>query len=387
MKIVILHQHFRFPGQGGAIRSYYLAKALVEAGHEVIVISGGNSHRKITEEGIAVRYVSVDYDNRFGFFARVWSFGKYMWLAGRAARQEKGVNYFYAISVPLTVGITAMWLKRRTGVPFLFEVGDLWPEAPIQLGFVKNPWLQKFLYWMEKRIYQEADSIVALSPAIQKDIRAKVSNKKVHLIFNMADTDCYQPEPRTEELATAWDLQEKFVISYIGAIGFANGLDFLLDCAAHCKGQEHIRFVLAGEGAMLHHLKKRKENEGLTNVMFLPFGNRESVQKIMRVTDACFISYLPVPVLETGSPNKYFDALAAGKLILINFGGWIRTEIEDKGCGVYVDGRDPSTFLTKVLPYLNQPELLHRAQAAARQLAEEKYSRHKMSEAFQAIFK
>ena len=54
----------------------------------------------------------------------------------------------------------------------------------------------------------------------------------------------------------------------------------------------------------------------------------------MNVTDATFICYKPVPILETGSPNKYFDGLARGKLILVNFGGWIKEEIEAKRCGV-----------------------------------------------------
>jgi hypothetical protein len=57
----------------------------------------------------------------------------------------------------------------------------------------------------------------------------------------------------------------------------------------------------------------------------------------MNITDASFIFYKPVPVLETGSPNKFFDGLAAGKLIIINFGGWIKTEIEENKCGVYVN--------------------------------------------------
>ena len=140
MKVLILHQHFNTPEKGGAIRSYYLAKALVDAGMKTIVITAHNRKDYKTEniEGIEVHYLPIAYDNRFGFTARSSSFIKYVWSAVRLAAKFKDVNYCYAISAPLTIGLAAMWIKKRQGIPYIFEVGDLWPDAPIQLGFVKN---------------------------------------------------------------------------------------------------------------------------------------------------------------------------------------------------------------------------------------------------------
>jgi hypothetical protein len=135
----MLHQHFKTPESGGAIRSYYLAKALVEKGHRVVVITAHNGEaKKENQEGIEVCYLSIPYDNRFGFYARGRSFINYISQSVRAAKNFKDFDYCYAISAPLTIGIAAMRIKSRYNIPFIFEVGDLWPDAPIQMGFVNS---------------------------------------------------------------------------------------------------------------------------------------------------------------------------------------------------------------------------------------------------------
>jgi glycosyltransferase involved in cell wall biosynthesis len=119
---------------------------------------------------------------------------------------------------------------------------------------------------------------------------------------------------------------------------------------------------------------------------FIDFTNRDGVKALLNVTDATFICYKPLPVLETGSPNKFFDGLAAGKLILVNFGGWIRKEIEENECGVYTDPRQPTDFVKKIRPFLLDKEHLTAYQQASRQLAEKKYSRNLLSKKFVELF-
>lgn len=389
MKVLILHQHFNIPEKGGAIRSYYLAKALVDAGIETIVITAHNEKNYKVEiiEGIAVYYLPIAYNNRFGFAARSSSFIKFAWGAALLAKKFVGITYCYAISVPLTVGLAAMWIKKRDGIPYIFEVGDLWPDAPIQMEFVKNYFFQQALYGLEKSIYQSAESVVALSPAIKSAIEKKVHGKKIHMIPNMADTDFYKPELKRLELEKKFGVKEKFVVSYIGAIGVANGLDYFIECANTCRKAElPIQFIMCGDGALLERLKRNAKHLGLHNLSFIDFTNRQGVVDIMNVTDAAFVCYKNVSILETGSPNKYFDALAAGKLIVINFGGWIKREIEEVGCGVYVDPLQPMDFVKNIKPFLNDKKLLLQNQEAARDLGKRKYSRKQLSEVFVNLF-
>jgi glycosyltransferase involved in cell wall biosynthesis len=390
VKVLLLHQHFNTPYEGGAVRSYYLAKSLVDHGIETVVITAAHydtHYRKETIDGIEIHYLPIPYDNSFGFYKRSLSFVQYIWQAPRLAKKLGDVTICYAISVPLTVGIAARRISARHKIPFIFEVGDLWPEAPIQMGFIKNRLFQNVLYNLEKKIYAAAKSIVALSPAIASDVRRKAPGKTIHLIPNMSDTDFFKPAPKDAALVQKFNTAGKFVVSYIGAIGMANGLEHFVLCAkASADAGLPVHFFLCGEGAFLDRIKNKVRDSHLKNFSILPFQNREGVREILNVTDASFVSYRPVPVLETGSPNKYFDGLAAGKLIVVNFGGWIREEIESNGCGIFVKPDSPEDFVTKINPFLKDEILLRQHQQNARRLAEKKYSRQKLGSAFAAIF-
>ena len=390
VKVLLLHQHFNTPYEGGAVRSYYLAKSLVDHGIETIVITAAHYdriYRSETIDGIEVHYLPIPYDNSFGFYKRSVSFIQFVWQAPRLAKKLQGISICYAISVPLTVGIAARRISARNKIPFIFEVGDLWPEAAIQMGFIKSRWFQNALYKLEKKIYVAAKSIVVLSTAIESEVRRKIPEKTIHCIPNMSDTEFFKAEVKDTALIQKFKTEGKFVVSYIGAIGLANGLEHMVLCAkASQEAGLSIHFLLCGEGGLLDDIKNKVRDLDLKNFSILPFQNRQGVKEILNVTDATFVSYKPVPVLETGSPNKYFDGLAAGKLIIVNFGGWIREEIERNGCGVFVRPDSPADFVTQITPFLKDETLLRQHQTEARRLAEKKYSRQKLSKEFAEIF-
>lgn len=380
MKVLVLHQYFNTPQTGGPLRSYYLTKALVDAGHTVAVITthNGTEFRKEIIEGIEVHYLPIPYDNRFGFFKRISSFLKFVFSIVKEAGQFKDYDICYAISTPLTIGLAAIWIKWRYKIAYIFEVGDLWPEAPIQVGVIKNPLLKAILYRLEKSIYKRSKSIIALSESIKESIEKKVK-KPIHIISNMADTDFYKPAAKNPELEKKFGVEGKFVLSYIGTFGLANGLARMLHCAQEAQRQNLLtHFVLCGDGAQHDALHQYVSTLALQNVSIIPMQNRDGVQEVLNITDAAFISYLPAKVLETGSPNKYFDALAAGKLIVVNFHGWIQDEIETNKCGVFVESQE--MFVKKIKPFIDQPELLREYQQNARSLAESTHSRKKLSQ-------
>ncbi len=376
-KILIVHQHFRTPQEGGAVRSYYLAKALVDSGVHTVVVTACNEGTRSTRivDGIHVCYLPVSYENRFGFYRRLLSFYGFTRAAVKVAAEHRDADVVYAISTPLSTGLAARSIKRRYGVPYVFEVGDLWPDVPIEMGIIRNSFLKELLYRVERTIYSDASVIVALSESIREGIAKKISGKQIHLIPNMADTVSFRPTKKGRKLEEKFDSIGRFVVSYIGALGLANGLHHFLNCAAVSQTDGlPVRFIVCGAGAMEGELKSHARKMGLTNLMFVPFRNREGVQEVMSVTDANFISYLPVEILQTGSPNKYFDGLAAGKLTIINFRGWIKDEIEREQCGVFVDPKDPADFVRKLRPFLEEDKLKTFGEHA-RALAERKYSR------------
>lgn len=387
VNILFIHQHFKTPATGGAIRSYYLAKALVDRGHRLVVITAHNDNGKIfMVDGIEVHYLPVQYDNRFKSGARSFAFAWFVVRASLRAIRFRNFDRLYAISTPLTVGLTARFIKLLFGIPYFFEVGDLWPDAPIEMGFVPNKRLQRMLFSLEALIYREAEALIALSPAIAATLEKKTPGKPIHLIPNMSDCEFYYPMPRRQKTEELFGVRDKFVISYIGALGIANGLERMLVCAREMLSNPSVQFLIAGDGAQKDFIQRQVTEQSLSNVRLIDFVDRAGVQEIMEITDAVFISYQSFPILGTGSPNKYFDGLAGGKLIIVNFPGWISEEIEAEGCGFYVDPGNPKSFIDQITPYLHDQSRLNGAQKKARTLAENKYARAKLSMAFADLF-
>jgi hypothetical protein len=117
-----------------------------------------------------------------------------------------------------------------------------------------------------------------------------------------------------------------------------------------------------GEGSSLLEVKNYVAKNQLKNVFFIPYGTKEDVRDVMNVTDACYVSFLHKPVLRTNSPNKFFDAIASGKLIITNIQGWIRGLVEKRHIGFFADSDFPAEFGEKIKPFIDSPELLKKYQ-------------------------
>lgn len=371
MKILYIHQYFKTPQEGGSIRSYYLAKGLVDAGHEVVMITTHEGKKEVkVVDGIKVQYLPVSYDNKFGFLKRIWSFLTFVRQAKREAKLISGIDLAYVMTTPLSTGFIALHLKKTLNIPYYFEVGDLWPEAPIQMGVFKNRFLKKWLYSLEKKFYFEADKVIALSPAIRNYIEKVSPNTKVYVIPNMADCNFFDADLRIGDISN----KNNFQITYCGAIGKANHLEFLLDAAAEVKNQKlPVHFNIIGYGSEMSRLKSRYRR--LWNVSFYDHTAKEGVKKLLNESDAVYVSFKDIKVLNTGSPNKFFDSLAAGKLTIINFDGWIRNIVEKNKCGFYHDPHQPVAFARKLKVFLEDVNLLQQYQKNGRKLAELYYDK------------
>lgn len=378
MKILYIHQYFKTPEEGGSIRSYYLAKGLVDNNYDVEMITAHNDREYMIRdvEGIRVHYLPVPYDNSFGFLKRILAFVKFIWLACKLASKLEKPDICYAMSTPLTVGIIPLWLKYKHNIPYYFEIGDLWPEAPIQMGYIKNSILKYLLFAFERRIYKNADKIIALSPGIRDSIESVVPEKDVYMIPNMADCSFFDMESKEARFEALFDVKDKFVITYIGAAGKANHLEYLLKAAISCQtNRSPVAFLVAAYGSELDKIKRIAKDKKINNVQFLPYQSKNDLKKLLNVTDAVYISYANFPVLQTGSPNKFFDGLAAGKMIILNTGGWLREITELNKCGFYYDPKSPEVFIKKLTPFLKDSNMLFSYQKNARNIAEQYYSK------------
>lgn len=380
MKITYIHQYFATPEEGGAIRSYHLAKGLVEAGIEVEMITAHNAKNYVIKDiaGIKVHYLPVYYDHSLGFSKRSIAFFKFVRQAKSLLKKLERPQIMYVTSTPLTTGLIGLWAKRQLGIPFIFEVRDLWPEAPIQVGAIQNFFLKKALYKLENKIYEQAMTVVALSPGIRQYIQRSTSENKVCLIPNFSDTYFFKPcKVKPNQLLHQLNWKEKsLTITYTGAIGEVNAVHELLELAelAIRKGK-NWQFGIMGKGKHLQKIQRKIKELKLSNVKLLPFGNKEKVRELLSISDISFVSFERLPILQTNSPNKFFDALAMGNAVMVNHSGWINTLVQNHQLGLEFDIDQLSEVFGQLEVLERNRKKLLRMKKNARSLAELYFSK------------
>ena len=319
MNILYIHQYFVTPHEPGATRSYWISKELVRRGHHVTVITGNSESKhapgRFNRDGIDVIYVNNLYNNSQTKIQKVWSFVKFIFQSISVAKKEKDVDLVYATSTPLTIGAVALALRALKGWRYVFEVRDLWPEFPIQVGAVKNPLLIWALRKFEKRIYKCSEHVVALSPGMQEGVvKAGTPVEKTSMIPNMSKPDIFHPHEVDMEIVKRFGVDlNKFNVIHFGMLAVANGLEYIVNAALDLKnrGDNSINFIFMGEGAMEPKLKEFCKEHNLNNVQFLGNHPVGVVAEVTNCCDASITSFKNLPILATNSPNKLFDSLSA----------------------------------------------------------------------------
>lgn len=349
----------------------------------IMITSARGAHLEASRkrvDGIDVIYVKNRYNNSMSPMRKVLSFANFVRLAVLTASKEKNIDLVYATSTPLSVGVIALWLKRVKGWKYVFEVRDLWPEFPIQIGAVRNPLFIKVLRWLERRIYKKAEHIVALSPGMKEGvIKTGVKETKVSMIPNMSKPDKFWPREKNNMIAKRFGIDmAKFNVIHFGSMGPANGLGYIIETAKYLRDRndQSICFIFMGSGSVERILKGKVQQYGLENVSFIAYHPMDVVSEVVNCCDASITTFLNLPILQTNSPNKLFDSLSAGKPIIVNSSGWTKELVEKNDCGFYVDPESPEQLADKLLEVKNNKELLMKWGENARRLSIEVYDKN-----------
>ncbi len=393
MKVLYFHQHFSTPKGSTGIRSYEMARALVARGHQVTMVCGsygaGNTGldtgfvdglRRGPVDGIDVVEFELRYSNRDGFLKRTVTFLKFAWRSTRLALTEPH-DVIFATSTPLTAGIPGIVARWLRGSRFVFEVRDLWPELPREMGVIRNPlvlWAMGVLEWLS---YHSAHRLVGLSPGIVAGIaRRGVHAERIALVPNGCDMELFAdaPQPWRPVGVAATDLMAVFA----GTHGMANGLDAALNAAAllRQRGRGDIKLVLIGEGQLKSALIERAQREQLDNVVFCDPVDKARLAGLMASTDVGLQLLANVPAFYYGtSPNKFFDYIASGVPPLINYPGWLAELVQDHRCGFAVPPDDATAFADALERAAAERADLPRMGERARALARAQFDRALLS--------
>ena len=335
--ILYLHQYFRTPAMGWSQRSWHIAKHWAAQGHKVSVVSArnGNALAYETIEGIEIIWLPIAYSNKMSKWRRMLAFIKFVAYGihyAAAVHKREKADFAYVTSTPLTIGLVALWMKARQKVPFIFEVRDLWPDAPVQMGAVKGRLYKNMLYWLEAKLYTSAQAIVALSPAMASNIAAKAEGKEILMLPNFADVETFRVLRRRENPT------DKVHIVYTGTFGLANDIEGMLLFFKYLqmRSKYSVIFTLVGEGAFFEKAEGLIYSLQIANITIRKQAPTAAIAQLLGTAHWAYVGFGPEPILETNSPNKLFDALAAGVPILLNMKGWLREAIQEGGAGMIV---------------------------------------------------
>lgn len=287
----------------------------------------------------------------------------------------------FATSTPLTIAIPAIWAKKRLGVPMVFEVRDLWPEMPIAIGALTSPPLKYLALRLERLAYANSDQIVCLSPGMCEGVAATgYPHARIHNIPNSCDISLFSVEESVGigfRKSQDW-LQDRPLVMYAGTLGHVNNVGYMVDLAKHfLELDADVRFLVIGSGVEEEKVRTYALERGVYERNFYMMNGlpKNQMPALFSAATISVSMFLPLKEMESNSANKFFDTLAAGKPIAINYKGWQKSLIEEHNAGVVLPSDSTYDAAGVLHALLKDPEQLAEKGRNAFALAQSQFSR------------
>lgn len=399
MTILYIHQYFKYPDETGGTRSYDLATCFVKKGFKVVVVTAtsdinhkSNKRWKVIErDGLLVNYIYLPYGNHLSYFQRSFVFFKFLWFSTFRLLKLKG-DFVLATSTPLTIGIPALFKKWFGKTPYIFEVRDVWPEAVIAIGAIRNKMMQKLLYLLERVVYKNASAVVPLSTDMQKSIvnrYPQFTDKSLVVIENISEINRFQNIEDEIDLENITGFKPRFSVLYAGTFGKVNGIDRVIDLAQKTLLIDNrLIYILIGAGAEKENVIQLAKDTGVygKNVFILDSISKNELPKWYNTVSMGSSFVIDIKELWANSANKFFDTLAAGKPILINHEGWQAEIIRDYNIGFVLPPIISNEDANRFVEYTQNVNIIQEQQVNALSIAKERYSLEKAVEKYMDVF-
>ena len=361
MRILFLTDNFPPEVNAPASRTYEHCREWVKAGADVTVVTCAPNFPvgKVYEgyrnklwqreemDGIhVVRVWSYIVANK-GFLKRTLdfiSFSVSSFVAGLFLKCDVIVatspQFFTALG-----GRTLSFFKRK---PWIMEVRDLWPESIKTVGAVKDNLFIKYFEKEEMWCYKSARHIVVVTNSFkEKLVERGIASEKISVVTNGVDSDLFRPVEKDAALVSELGLEGKFVVGYIGTLGMAHKLDFVLEQAKRLE-DTNVHILVMGNGAEKEKLIALKETLGVRNVSILDAVSKREVSRYISTLDVALINLKKSDLFKTVIPSKIFENAAMGKPILMGVDGEAREIVEGHGAGLCFEPENGDDFIAKL---------------------------------------
>ena len=360
MRILFITDNFPPEVNAPATRTYEHCREWVRYGHQITVITCApnfpdgkvfsgykNSHNEERVDGIRVIRVKTFITANEGFYKRTLdyiSFGISSFFTGLTIKTD----IIIGTSPQFFSALSARWLSFFKRRPWIMEVRDLWPESIRSVGAISDSPVFRFLSWLELRLYKSANKIITVTDAFkERIIQRDINPDKIKVIKNGANLILFSPRQKNSKLIEELNLENKFVFGFIGTIGMAHKLDFVIKAALKITDSS-IHFLFIGSGAEKNNLENLIESEKVRNVTMHGLIPKESVPDYLSVIDCALINLKKSDTFKTVIPSKIFECAAMGKPILLGVDGEAREIIEKYSAGLYFEPENEEDFLNKI---------------------------------------
>ena len=393
LKLIVLCPHFEPDTAPTGVVMTRIVHELADLGHEIHVVTALPWYRehKVESEWTQTTWRTRTMSTSWGSVARLNPFAgddkKNLWRralgfigfsvisviaglqAGRASGDKRRVDAVIAMSPPLTLGLSGWLIAKGRRAPLLFNIQDVFPDAAIETGAIKNKSVIAVARLLEKISYRAARVVTVLSDDLRENVATKLPpshSKKVVVIPNFVDTKAIRPLDRMTQYRQELGIDERLVVMYAGNVGFSQSLNLLIEAAREFPD---AAFVVNGSGAARASLES--EARDVKNVIFGDYQPSERLAEVLATADI-HVVLLKKGLGKVSVPSKTYSIMASGRAVVaaIDPGTEVVRLIEGGQCGLSVAPDDPSALIEALGTLLGNPGQIREFGERARKFVE-----------------
>ena|ERR1017187_8950586 len=359
MRVLILSQYYK---PEPIPKPAELAEELSRMGHSVSVVTGLPNYptgvlypgfrlglvQRETADGIQIaRTFEFPYHGK-NSIGRMLNYLSFMITAPLGSFFVPRCDVMYVWHPPLTVGVAAWLIARLHGIPFIYDVQDIWPETVVLSGMLRNKFIIRMLSMLERFVYRRADHIfVVTRGALENLLEKGVTPEKVSVMPHWIDeTKAAQIDSETRQrLRHTYGWTNKFVSLFAGNIGLIQGLDTVLRAAALLPRDSGFLISLVGDGADKERLRELSKSLQVDDrIQFVDRRPADEMPALMEASDALLVHLKSAPMTHWVIPTKLFSYLSAGRPVLMAMGGAAAELVKDSSAGIIVLPEDATAL-------------------------------------------
>ena len=385
MRILLLTDNYPPESNPPALRCSMHAKHWIARGHHVNVVTSfpnfpdgmvfGGYHQSLYKRETlgtvdVLRVPTLIFPNR-AIFLRIVDFLSFMVTSCIASFFVGRPDVVLATSPQFFTAVTGWFVSRVYRRPFVFEIRDLWPDSIVAIGVMKEGRAIRLIRMVEQFLYRKAELIVTVTSS-SRDILIKrgIDADKIIVVTNGIDTGQMTPGPAPAELRRCLGLENKIVVSYIGTVGMAHGLQLILDAAQDCRIRlPEVHFMIVGSGAELRDLQQQASERGLGNVTFVGRVEHGDIASYWHLSDITLVLLKDIPLFRTVIPSKIFEAMATGTPIITNVRGELQTLLEPLGTAEIIEPSSLKALVDAIEKLVRDPARRQALSAASAKAA------------------